>query len=467
MTRCWVVDPQQRPTASMCRTTLTQLPRCPPTPDNTDRHIRSATLLENIGDLESWKGNYAEGLSHLEQALRMYEQEGNDKGVASVLRKQAVVYHRHSYPLKALQVAVGALERFRTLNDPLGTAEILYLMGSSLTIQDNEKEAMPFLKEGLEIFRAHGSDVGVVQCLERIGEIHKRDSEYEEATSALENAVEIARRCGDKLGEAKALLVLASVYYYQNDNDRGASTISEACDAARRIGWEHGVCAALLHSGFHKYCLGFYSEGEELCREGIPIARRSSAWWRLGQGLSYLGLCLEGQGRLDEAADAFEEACSMYHKISVDDFESARSASHLVKIKRKQGKMEESLPWFDRIIAEYRKVGQLYDVFDHLDEKAEVLMTLGRYDEAALHLETALAVGMECGYYYGHVRHKLSRIPKTVIKWEHRKPSKLRPTRTPPVSPTSPLRCDLQRLQRRIPQLTTASLKLPIKPDNS
>ncbi|KAG8910292.1 hypothetical protein FRC01_006411, partial [Tulasnella sp. 417] len=227
MTRCWVVDPQQRPTARMCRTSFVNLPRCPPTPDNTDRHSRSAALLENIGDLESWKGNYTEGLSHLEQALRMYEQEGNDKGVASVLRKQAVVYHRHSYPLKSLQTGVGALEKFRRLDDPLGTAEILYVMGSSLTIQDNEKEAMPFLKEALEIFRAHGNDVGVVQCLERIGEIHKRLDEYEAATTALENAVEIARRGGDKLGEAKVLLILGSLYYYQNYNDKGTSTLAE------------------------------------------------------------------------------------------------------------------------------------------------------------------------------------------------------------------------------------------------
>ncbi|KAG8981122.1 hypothetical protein FRC05_004022 [Tulasnella sp. 425] len=91
MTRCWAVDPPQRPIASMCQTAIEYLPRCPPKPDNIDRNVRSAAPLESIGNLESWKGNDAEGLSHLEQAPQAYEEEGNEKGVAGVLRKQGVV----------------------------------------------------------------------------------------------------------------------------------------------------------------------------------------------------------------------------------------------------------------------------------------------------------------------------------------------------------------------------------------
>ncbi|KAG9022684.1 hypothetical protein FS837_006223, partial [Tulasnella sp. UAMH 9824] len=126
----------------------------------------------------------------------------------------------------SLQVAIGALGRLRRLQRFPHDGRDLYLIGSSLTIQDNEKEAIPFLKKALEIVRTHGDDVGAVQCLERIGDVDKRDSEYQDASSALENAAEMACRCGDRLGEAKALLVIVSVY--QNENDRGASTISEA-----------------------------------------------------------------------------------------------------------------------------------------------------------------------------------------------------------------------------------------------
>ncbi|KAG8936362.1 hypothetical protein FRC00_009016, partial [Tulasnella sp. 408] len=173
----------------------------------------------------------------------------------------------------------------RSLNDPIGTAEILHLMGSSLTIQDNEKAA------------------------------------------------------------AKALLVLASVYYRQNENDRGASTISEACDAAQRIGWEHKVYFALLYSSSSKYCQHFITKRGEGSAEKDPDRTTQQRVEKTRSRLSYLGIVLESQERLDEAAEVFDEACSMYHSISIVDFEPTRSVSHLTEVERKQSKKEEWFSW--------------------------------------------------------------------------------------------------------------------------
>lgn len=334
-------------------------------------------------------------------------------------------------------------------------------MGSSLTIQAAEKDAMPFLKEALEIFQRNANDVGAVQCLERIGEIQRRDRVFQEAASTLENAVEIARRCGDKLGEAKALMVLALLYYDENDNARAASTLSETCDTARRIGWEHGVCTALSHLGFVKSQEGAYSEAEELCRESASVARRIHAWWRLGQSLSDLGYCLQRQGRLDEATTALEDSCSVYHEISLTDFESAGAAERLAEVKREQGKLDEALVWHDHAITQNRALQDTWRIQRHLRTKGNILVELERYDEAALHFEACLALCMEHGYYLGWVRDELSGIPKTIIRWERRKQVRQVLTRDSSVSHTSPLLCDIRRLQRRIPQLVTASLKLP------
>ncbi|KAG8981121.1 hypothetical protein FRC05_004021 [Tulasnella sp. 425] len=462
MTRCWALDPEQRPTASMCRTTIAYLPRCPPTPDNFDRHVRSAALLESIGDLESWKGNYTEGLSHLEQALQAYEEEGNERGVASVLRKQGVVYLRHSYPLKALSVAVRALDKYQTLDDSLGTAEVLFIMGSSLAMEYKHGEAMQFFKEAFEIFQINGNDVGVVQCLERIGEIHRREDRRTEATSTLENAVEIARRCGDSLGGAKSLLILGMLYGTQGDGERGASTLRETCNTARRIGWEHGICTCLIQLGEIKYYGGAYHEAEELYQEAVVVARRSNAWWRLAQALSGLGAAYYWQRQLDGAAAALEESCSVYHKISLSNEELGSTASSLAALKGEQGKVEEALFWYDQAITGYRRARKSDQVLWYIEKKADILVEAGRYDEAALQLEACLVLQMEQGEWSGWTSERLSRIPRTAMKWERRKQLKPVLAKIPSVSRISPIMCDLGRLQRRMPQMATANLKLPI-----
>ncbi|KAG8994723.1 hypothetical protein FRB90_000362 [Tulasnella sp. 427] len=459
MTRCWESEPGERPTSGMCRTAITFLPRCPPTLVD---HTRSPELLENLGDLESWKGNYDEGLAYLEQALSLYEQAGNERGVASVLRKQASVSYRHSYPLKAMKAASAALKKLRNMNDPLATAETLYLIGSSLGLRSENANALEFLKEALEIFRANSNDIGTVQCLERIGEIYRWQMNYTDAVSNLDEASHVARRCGDKLGEARVILVLGSVEMDHHDYSQALGLISVGCDIARKIGWNQGVCTALLRQSFIKEQQADFDESEKLARESITLARRYNSSWRLAQGLLRLGYALNHRSQLTDAAKALEEACALYAEISHVSFEYPETARLLFHVKHAQGNFADCLRWIDVAIAEYRGLGDKLSLFHCLLRKGSCLRLLERFDEAALHYEASLVLASETGVNAQYARGILSLIVKTSITWER--------TGIPPKPRSlysnnkSSVLCDMKKLQRRIPQIQTASLKLKISP---
>ncbi|KAG8988381.1 hypothetical protein FRB90_002773 [Tulasnella sp. 427] len=427
MTRCWAAEPKDRPTASMCRTAVEYLPRCPPTTHDLERQGRSAQLLENLGDLESWRGNYKEGLAHLEQALQFYNEADDERGVASVLRKQAVVFYRHSYHLRALQTGVAALERCRSLNDTLGTAEILFVMGSSLAIQGQDAHAMLFLEEALEIFRANGNDVYSVQCLERIGELQRRGWQHEKSAVTLESAMEIARLCGDKLGEARAVLARGLLYHGEGRLDHARATLLRSSEMAIRIGWGHGLSTSLLELGVMEMSQGHYHDAEQYLKESIS-----------------------------EAADAFEESCSVFNQISLVNDESIRPMEYLAGVKRQQGRLQEALLWWDQAIAKYRDKDMTFEAAQALWTKGHILLQLGRSDEAALHIEGYMAMG-----YTAKARQALCAIPKTAMKWE-RKMARPMHRKSASFTSTSALMCDVRQLQRRIPQFFTATLKLPI-----
>lgn len=412
-------------------------------------------LLENLGDLESWKSNYEEGLAFLEQALELYEQEGNNRGIASVLRKQASISYRHSYHVKALDAASAALEKFKVLSDPLGTAESMYLIGSALTVQSKEDAAAPFLDQALAIYRTHSNDVGIVQCLERLGEIQRRRGLYEQALITLEEAVGIASRCGYKLGEAKALAILGLMQ--RDDLEKGTSTLLRACEMARSIGWDYGVSTTLMDLGRFKVFQGNYQEGGELLQESIAVARRCKFPWRLGQALQELGVNLKNQERFDEAAEALDESYSAFQDISLSG-DAAASADLLGEVKKQQRLLRSALYWWTVAIAEYRKCRDKSGVSGCLARRAEALEELEQYDEAALHLEASLVLSQEIGShdYVVWYRSRLSAIPRTTIKWESRRDSWPGPVGT---QQASRLLCDLKKLQRRLPQFMTPSPK--------
>lgn len=443
-------------------------PRCPPNPIDARRDSHSAELLENLGDLESWKGNYEEGLACLEKALQLYQQDGNASGVASVLRKQAAASYRNSYHVKAHDFACSALEKCRCLDDHLATADASYWVGSSLTAQDKVEEAMPFLQESLEVFRRHNHDIGVVQCLERIGEIHRRSRLHEEALSVLEEAVAIASRSGDRLGEAKSRLILGCTYWNQQEYERGATTLTEVRDIAQRIGWEVGVCLALSRLGSLRRNQGNDAEAEELYRESIAAARRGGgSSWILAQTLHNLGLCVHAQGRAEECAQFLEESTAAYRNISYRGTEMAHTMSVLGDVKKELGLQDDALFWYDQTILEYIKLQDKFKMSVFLGRKAVMLLDLERYDEAALNLEASMILDRELGDE-GDVswnRRKISSIPRTAMKWEakwHPEPGNLDACGTCSTTHSSTLLCDVKTLHRRVPQLTTASLRLSL-----
>ncbi|KIO23535.1 hypothetical protein M407DRAFT_26988 [Tulasnella calospora MUT 4182] len=399
----------------------------------------------NLGDLESWKGNLEESSVYLNEAVRLYEEETDTKGIATVLRKQSIAAYRISDYVKLRAVATTALQHCRALNDALGIAEASFYLGFSVLMLGKPYEALAILHESLDICRTHGNDVGAVQCLEKIGEIQRSTGQKQAALSTLDEAVSVASRSGDRLGMVKVLKTVGLTHSDLSDFAKSADALSEAITITRGIGWEGGLSTTLQTMGSLKTRTGDYCEAEELFQKSISTARQIRDRFRLARALEELGECFRRQSKLDEASPVFEEACLLWHDLA-QERRLKRIASTLVELKSTQRKWDTALLWHDHIITVCRNQKQQSEVTDHLRQKAEILVKLQRYDEAALHFETAIVNNKENEYSLSQEPAQLCAIPKTTMKWECR----------------LPLLCDMKKLQRQQPQLTTAVLKLPI-----
>lgn len=286
MTRCWAVDPEQRPTSSMCRTAVVLLPRCAPHSGKVDPLSPSPELLENLGTLESWKGNFAESIAHLEKALRLYEERDNSKGVASVHYKQADVFFRHSRWPASIDHATAALAKFRSLNDDLGAADALHTLGCATYMQSTAEEAILYFQEALEIFRIHSHDVGIAKCLERLGEIYRWLGRLTEATIHLEDATAIASQSGDKVAETTAAKSLGYAFWVSGDTARSTATFTVAAEAARRLGLGAVLCDSLYGLAEIANGEGRYEDAASLHQEACSVARSTARGFACHQPFS-------------------------------------------------------------------------------------------------------------------------------------------------------------------------------------
>ncbi|KIO23532.1 hypothetical protein M407DRAFT_26985 [Tulasnella calospora MUT 4182] len=251
----------------------------------------------------------------------------------------------------------------------------------------------------------------------------------------------------------KVLKTTGLIHLDLSDFVKAAEATSEAIVIARNIGWEGGLSTTLNIMGRLKIRLGDYREAEELLHESTSTARRIGDRWRLGMALLYLGDCFQRQSRLKEAVPVLEEAGLLWHDLS-QPIPLKRVASTLVELKSNQGDWEGVLLWRDYIIAACRSQNQQREVAEHLEEKGQILVKLQRHDEAALHFEAAMLAFGKNGYLarrkWRRQLRQLCAVTTVVMKWERR----------------LPLLCDMKKLQRRLPQLFTASLKLPVRITN-
>ncbi|KAG8906599.1 hypothetical protein FRC01_007950, partial [Tulasnella sp. 417] len=409
MTRCWAVEPDQRPSGDMCKTIVKFLishvpnkdfwkPRCPPTPQNVDPGSRSAALLENLGDLKIWKGNFELGVSHLQKAVKLHEQDGNEAGIAT-------------------HCASTALQKLRALGDDLGVADALLWNGRSPAMQSKEDEAMPCLTKALEIFRVKEHDVGVVRCLERIGEIHRRRSRSDEALSIFEDALVIACQSGDKLGEARVTNALGYIHWELGDIAKATAVFTTLCESACQIGFGGVVCSS--HHALGEIELGQrrYEVAEKHFQESIAVARSINQKFYLAKSLSGLGETFERRGRLSEAAAVLEESWNAFQQTSYRASERMRPLLGLVRVKEAEGDDEAILFWHEQAITEYRDCGDRLGLANALTDRGVALLKAERYEEAGLSFEASIALGQELEdfwYRYWNTG-RLASIPKTAM----------------------------------------------------
>lgn len=435
--------------------------------------MRSAAALENMGDLEGWRGNFDDSYSFMDRALKTYEQDSDLKGTAIVLLKQAQLLYRCSRYPASLTTATTSLKHLRDLDDRPRSAQALFCMGCCLLVLGKEDDASPVFEEAAAIQRECGNDAALVQCLERKGEIYNRQRQYEAAASTLEEASSIAVRCGYSLGHADALYGLGISHWRRGDDEAAISALSRAAVIARQIGWSGGLSRILGHlaSVWAGSSLPERDkEAEKLFEESIWLTRRSSTPLNLARGLYNLGHFYWHRGRFDEVAKVAAEAHSIYRELPVEISASADTASLLASAKSKLNDPEGAAVLYEEAITTFRQLGKKEKLANTLGSKSMYLLSPRKmYDEAALHIEAGMVIcretdGLQRGVAEAH--RLLSKFPMTAMGWEWRNLRMPAMPRNCSILPKIPLFYNHHTFQQRIPQLITPNLKFELKTGN-
>lgn len=152
---------------------------------------RKASLLISIGELYKLQNNFSDALNRYETSLKIYELLGHSEGLINSYQKIGTIYRDEKNHSKALDYFKRALKLSQKIGFPSKTALSLVLLSNIDSESNNHSEALGKLKKALEIYENLNDLSGKAICIANIAKICYKQEKYSEALLEFQKALEI------------------------------------------------------------------------------------------------------------------------------------------------------------------------------------------------------------------------------------------------------------------------------------
>ena len=233
-----------------------------------------AALLTHCAYLEIVSGTHASATDHLNEALKLHRQLGDERGISS----------DQSY------------------------------LGHIANIQGDYKRARTCFEEALSIQQGRGDLPGVSIALNNLGNTAFYQGEYPLARDLYEQSLKLKRRIGHPKGIATAMHNLAMVCDHLGEFEEAAALYEENLAIFREMGDRRGIGATLIGMAQTANWMHDYERARSCAEEALPLLQEIGDKQRLGDCFGQLGQALRSTSPR-EATQVLEQSIGFYVEI--------------------------------------------------------------------------------------------------------------------------------------------------------
>jgi len=204
-----------------------------------------ARVSQFIGTLATTQGDYPAARHFTEHSLSLYEELGDDSGIALCLNALGIIARdRGDYP-----TAQSCLERslacWRLLSDRMAIARCLHNLANVVKLRGDYARARWALREAAEMFEELGDRTGAAWSINQQGDVARAMGDTDAARELYERALAIFRDVGDPWGSARSLTDLAYIDCAQGNHAAADAACREAMRIFAGLGHRRGIARAL------------------------------------------------------------------------------------------------------------------------------------------------------------------------------------------------------------------------------
>jgi predicted ATPase/DNA-binding winged helix-turn-helix (wHTH) protein len=204
-----------------------------------------ARVLNFLGALATTQGDYPAAERFLEQCLSLYEELGDESGIAASLNALAVLARDRGDYAAAQSNFERSLASWRMLTDRLAIARCLHNLANVVKARGDYPRARWALREATDIFEQLGDRSGAAWSVNQLGDITREQGDLTEARSLYQRALAAFQETGDPWGSARSLTDLANIDWVEGNHPAARAAYREALEIFAGLGHRRGMARAL------------------------------------------------------------------------------------------------------------------------------------------------------------------------------------------------------------------------------
>jgi predicted ATPase/DNA-binding winged helix-turn-helix (wHTH) protein len=210
-----------------------------------ERTRERAKLSHFFGALASTQGDYLAAEIALQRSLSLYEELGDDSGIAASLNALAIVARDRGDYASAQANFERSLACWRLLSDRLAIARCLHNLANVVKVLGDYPRARWALAEATDIFEQLGDSSGAAWSINQQGDIARETGDLVTAREFYRRALSSFRKTGDPWGSARSLTDLGYIDCEQGDHLAGHTAFREAMELFAGLGHRRGMARVL------------------------------------------------------------------------------------------------------------------------------------------------------------------------------------------------------------------------------
>lgn len=195
-----------------------------------------AYTLNHIAAIHYFLGNSSPALELGVRAVQLAEKSGDQGLLASLLNDTGYMLLHLSGPQAALPQLLRSLEMHRAAGSARGEAQALDSIGKAYLLLGDTGQALAFEQQSLALVRAIGYKRAEADALGNIGRIFTAAADFDQALHHFEQSLALCRERGYRQFEAGNLLEIGRVYLRRLDFARALDSLHQARELAEAIG---------------------------------------------------------------------------------------------------------------------------------------------------------------------------------------------------------------------------------------